>query len=158
MNYSGYHPIDFLNGEGVRCSLFVSGCSHGCIGCQNEKTWHPKFGDEFTKEVENMIIRDLQDTHKVRQGITLSGGDPLFKNNVPVILALMKRIKEECPGKDIWMWTGYTKEELEHDDLRKPVLSYVDVLVDGKFQLENRDVTLKWRGSPNQRVIYLKQP
>lgn len=152
MYYSSYFNCDLVNGEGVRCTLFVSGCSHACEGCYNEKTWHPKFGDLYTPELENQIIADLQNTKRPLSGLSLTGGDPMYKNNVPVVLALMKRVKQEAPGKTIWLWTGYTLDELKADELRSPMLEYIDVLVDGKFQLENRDITLQFRGSPNQCI------
>ena len=156
MNYAEYYPVDVMYGEGLRCTLFVSGCSHGCKGCYNEKTWHPKFGQEYTQEVEDRIIADLQNKEQVRRGLSLSGGDPMFKGNVETILNLVKRVRAECPDKDIWMWTGFTKEELEQDELRSPILEYIDVLVDGRFELEQRDLSLKFRGSRNQCIHYLR--
>lgn len=156
MNYSEYYPVDFINGEGLRCTLFVSGCSHGCKGCYNEKTWHPKFGQEYTKELEDRIIADLQNEVQVRRGLSISGGDPMYKGNVETILNLVKRVRAECPGKDIWMWTGYTLEELKSDGLRAPILEYIDVIVDGRFVESERDLSLKFRGSKNQCIRYLR--
>ncbi len=156
MFYSEYYPVDFINGEGLRCTLFVSGCSHGCKGCYNEKTWHPTFGQEYTKELEDQIILDLKNEVQVRQGLSISGGDPMYKGNVESILSLVKRVRTECPTKDIWMWTGFTKEELEKDGLRSPILEYIDVLVDGRFDESLRDLSLKFRGSSNQRIHYLR--
>ncbi|QKN85128.1 anaerobic ribonucleotide reductase small subunit [Vibrio phage Cody] len=157
MNYMNYYPTDVVNGEGTRCVLFVSGCSHGCKGCYNKATWNPNNGHEFTKELEDQIITDLQDTRIKRKGITLSGGDPMHKANVQQLVQLCHRIKTECPGKDIWLYTGYTLEELKEDKnpYRQALLGYTDVLVDGKFEQELYDPGLRFRGSSNQRIIYL---
>lgn len=152
MYYSTYFPVDFVNGEGVRSTLFVSGCNHKCKGCHNMKTWRPDFGMKYTKDLEDQIIADLQDEKHPRQGLSLTGGDPLFSQNLPFIHALVKRVKDECPGKDIWMWSGYTIEELAQDEKRSDILQYVDVLIDGKFEIDKRDVSLPHRGSSNQRV------
>ncbi|HAJ9815631.1 TPA: anaerobic ribonucleoside-triphosphate reductase-activating protein, partial [Salmonella enterica] len=112
MNFHQYYPVDIVNGPGTRCTLFVSGCVHECPGCYNKSTWRLNSGQPFTKEMEDKIIADLNDTRIHRQGISLSGGDPLHPQNVPDILALVQRIHAECPGKDIWVWTGYKLDEL----------------------------------------------
>ena len=112
MNYHQYYPVDIVNGPGTRCTLFVSGCVHECPGCYNKSTWRVNSGQPFTKAMEDQIINDLNDTRIKRQGISLSGGDPLHPQNVPDILKLVKRIRAECPGKDIWVWTGYKLDEL----------------------------------------------
>lgn len=157
MNYSAYYETDVVNGTGTRCVLFVSGCSHMCKGCYNQATWNPNNGFKYTKELEDKIIADLSDTRIKRHGITLSGGDPMYESNIPTILNLCKRIKDECKDKDIWLYTGYTLEQLQEDELRKPLLEYIDVLVDGKFIKELKDPNLKFRGSSNQRIIYLQE-
>lgn len=144
--------MDFVNGEGVRCTLFVSGCAHACKGCHNQKTWRPDFGQPYTKELEDQIIADLQDTKHPRSGLSLSGGDPLYAQNLPFIQALVDRVKKECPGKNIWLWTGHLLEDLMQDDSRSPIIEKVDVLIDGKFELELRDLSLPHRGSSNQRI------
>ncbi|MFZ7304861.1 anaerobic ribonucleoside-triphosphate reductase-activating protein [Avibacterium avium] len=151
MNYLQYYPIDIVNGEGTRCTLFVSGCEHACKGCYNQKSWSFSAGVPFDKAMEDQIIRDLQDQRIKRQGLSLSGGDPLHPRNVPTLLALVKRVKRECPDKDIWLWTGYKLAEL--NDLQRQMLPYIDVLIDGKFIKEQADPSLIWRGSANQ-VIY----
>ena len=112
MNYHQYYPVDIVNGPGTRCTLFVSGCVHECPGCYNKSTWRLNSGMPFTAEMEDKIISDLNDTRIHRQGISLSGGDPLHPQNVPDILKLVKRIRRECSGKDIWVWTGYKLDEL----------------------------------------------
>ncbi|MFZ7344477.1 anaerobic ribonucleoside-triphosphate reductase-activating protein [Avibacterium volantium] len=151
MNYLQYYPVDIVNGEGTRCTLFVSGCEHACKGCYNQKSWSFSAGILFDKAMEDQIIRDLQDQRIKRQGLSLSGGDPLHPRNVPTLLALVKRVKRECPEKDIWLWTGYKLAEL--NDLQRQMLPYIDVLIDGKFIKEQADPSLIWRGSANQ-VIY----
>ena len=136
MNYLQYYPTDVVNGEGTRCTLFVSGCTHGCRGCYNQKSWS---------------FNDLKDTRIKRQGLTLSGGDPMHPRNVEALLPFVQRVKKECPDKDIWVWTGYKLDEL--DDYQRQMLPYIDVLIDGKFIQEQADPSLVWRGSANQ-VIY----
>lgn len=161
MNYHNYYPTDMLNGEGIRAVLFVSGCTHGCRGCYNESTWDPRSGVPFTKDVEDQIIRDLKDTRIRRDGLTLSGGDPLHRNNLGAVMDLIGRVHRECPDKTVWMWTGYTIEEVFHDYSREgcwrqDVVRMVDVLVDGRFEQDKADPSLKWRGSSNQNIIEIR--
>ncbi|WP_233965776.1 anaerobic ribonucleoside-triphosphate reductase-activating protein [Pectobacterium polaris] len=154
MNYHQYYPVDVVNGPGTRCTLFVAGCVHECVGCYNKSTWRLNSGQPFTQEQEDRIIADLQDTVIPRQGISLSGGDPLHPQNVPDILRLVERIRAECPGKDIWVWTGYVLEELTPEQQR--VVDLINVLVDGKFVQDLKDPALIWRGSSNQVVHRLR--
>ncbi|VEG69484.1 anaerobic ribonucleoside-triphosphate reductase-activating protein [[Pasteurella] aerogenes] len=154
MNYLQYYPVDIVNGEGTRCTLFVSGCEHGCKGCYNQKSWSFSAGVLFDQTMEDQIIRDLKDTRIKRQGLSLSGGDPLHPRNVPTLLTLVKRIKHECPDKDIWLWTGYKLDDLNEE--QKQMLPYIDVLIDGKFIQEQADPSLIWRGSANQVIHRLK--
>ncbi|WP_086111967.1 anaerobic ribonucleoside-triphosphate reductase-activating protein [Xenorhabdus beddingii] len=154
MNYHQYYPVDVVNGPGTRCTLFVSGCQHQCRGCYNQSTWQVDSGQPFTLEVENQIIADLKDRRIKRQGLSLSGGDPLHPHNLPVILPLVKRVREECPDKDIWLWTGYVLNELS--EIQQEVISHIHVLVDGKFEQTRHDPTLIWRGSHNQVIHYLR--
>ncbi|MEQ9904118.1 anaerobic ribonucleoside-triphosphate reductase-activating protein [Pectobacterium aroidearum] len=154
MNYHQYYPVDVVNGPGTRCTLFVAGCVHECVGCYNKSTWRLNSGQPFTQEQEDRIIADLQDTVIPRQGISLSGGDPLHPRNVPDILRLVERIREECPGKDIWVWTGYVLAELTPE--QQQVVDLINVLVDGKFVQDLKDPALIWRGSSNQVVHRLR--
>ncbi|MFZ7223892.1 anaerobic ribonucleoside-triphosphate reductase-activating protein [Avibacterium avium] len=154
MNYLQYYPTDIVNGEGTRCTLFVSGCEHECKGCYNQKSWSFSAGVPFDQAMEDQIIRDLQDQRIKRQGLSLSGGDPLHPRNVPTLLALVKRVKTECPDKDIWLWTGYKLSEL--NELQQQMLPYIDVLIDGKFIKEQADPSLIWRGSANQMIYRFK--
>ncbi|ELA6982051.1 anaerobic ribonucleoside-triphosphate reductase-activating protein [Vibrio parahaemolyticus] len=150
MNYHSYHPIDVVNGEGTRCTLFVSGCEHQCKGCYNQSTWRLDSGHPYTKELEDQIIADLNDTRIRKRGLSLSGGDPLHPKNVDTILELVKRVKAECPGKDIWAWTGYLLDDLSEQQME--VVKYLDVLIDGKFEQDLYDPGLLWRGSSNQII------
>ncbi|KLU14424.1 MULTISPECIES: anaerobic ribonucleoside-triphosphate reductase-activating protein [Xenorhabdus] len=153
MNYHQYYPVDVVNGPGTRCTLFVSGCLHQCRGCYNQSTWRVDSGQPFTQALEDQIIADLSDHRIKRQGLSLSGGDPLHPHNVRRILQLVKRVREECPDKDIWLWTGYVLNELS--EIQQEVISYVHVVVDGKFEQALYDPTLIWRGSHNQVIHYL---
>lgn len=155
MNYHRYYPVDVVNGSGTRCSLFVAGCVHQCRGCYNKSTWPLNSGHLFTQELEDQIIQDLQDRNIKRQGLSLSGGDPLHPQNVSAILQLVKRVKDECQNKDIWLWTGYKLEELNAD--QQAVLPYIDVLIDGKFVQALADPKLIWRGSSNQVIHKLSK-
>lgn len=154
MNYHQYYPVDVVNGPGTRCTLFVSGCEHQCRGCYNQSTWRTDSGHPFTQEMEDQIIADLNDPRIRRRGLSLSGGDPLHPANVSAILALVKRVKAECLGKDIWLWTGYTLAELTPE--QQAVIPYIDALVDGKFVQEQADPGLVWRGSANQIIHRFK--
>lgn len=152
MNYCKYIPIDVINGLGTRCTLFVAGCEHHCKGCYNQSTWNVNSGFPFTEELVSQIITDLNDTRIHRRGLSLSGGDPLLPHNLEAVKALCERVRAECsPDKDIWLWTGYLKDELT--PAQQEVVDLVDVLIDGKFIEEQRDVKLPFRGSRNQ-VIY----
>ena len=152
MNYHQFYPIDVVNGEGTRCTLFVTGCSHRCRGCYNKTTWNPYKGTLFTTELEDYIISILQDTHIPRRGLTLSGGDPLFEANLDSVLHLVTRVKSETT-KDIWLWTGFELHEALKHPVRAAILNKVDTIIDGKFIKELADPSLTWRGSSNQ-VIY----
>ncbi|NOH96948.1 anaerobic ribonucleoside-triphosphate reductase-activating protein [Vibrio sp. 99-70-13A1] len=150
MNYQQYHPIDVVNGPGTRCTLFVSGCVHQCRGCYNQSTQRLDSGHLFTQDLQDHIISDLNDTRIKRRGLSLSGGDPLHPANVSEVLALVKRVKEECPGKDIWLWSGYMLDELTVE--QRELVNLVDTLIDGKFIQEEADPSLEWRGSANQII------
>lgn len=150
MNYHKYFPIDVVNGPGTRCTLFVSGCSHQCRGCYNQSTWSPDSGHPFDAAMREQIIRDLQDKRIPRRGLSLSGGDPLHPANVEDILSLVQDVREKCPGKDIWLWTGYLLEQLTPE--QQAIVEQVDVIIDGPFEQDNADPSLKWCGSSNQQA------
>lgn len=147
-----YHNItneDMLNGEGVRVVLWVSGCEHACKGCQNPQTWSKTSGVEFDEEAKRELFEKLG--NKYTDGITFSGGDPLAHYNREFITDLAKTIKSTMPNKTIWVYSGYRYEDVK--DLE--IMEYVDVLVDGKFDLENRqrNPRVQWRGDDSQRII-----
>ena len=138
-----------VDGVGLRYSIYFSGCSHACPGCHNEYSWNPNNGIELTYKILNEIANEINQ-NELLDGITISGGDPLF--NPKDMLKVLKFLKKKTK-KNIWMYTGYTLEEIKKDDLRKECLKYVDVLVDGRFIKELYDPNIKFRGSSNQRII-----
>ena len=163
MNYLQYYPTDVVNGEGTRCTLFVSGCTHGCRGCYNQKSWSFDNGVLFDEAMEQQIINDLKDTRIKRQGLTLSGGDPMHPRNVEALLPFVQRVKKECPDKDIWVWTGYTMEDLMNrhsDPLTEKnfydIINTVNVIVDGPFVEAQKPGEHLWRGSGNQRLLKME--
>ncbi|PMN62065.1 anaerobic ribonucleoside-triphosphate reductase-activating protein [Enterovibrio norvegicus] len=150
MNFHQYYPVDVVNGEGTRCTLFVAGCEHQCRGCYNQSTWSLNSGQVFDKQMEDRVITDLNDTRIKRRGLSLSGGDPLHPANVPAVLALVKRVRAECEGKDVWLWSGYELANLTQE--QQAVIDLVDVLIDGKYEKELASPSLPWRGSANQVI------
>ena len=159
MNYGNIKECDIADGPGVRVSLFVSGCRHHCKGCFNKETWDFDYGMPYTKETGDEIIRLLAPSYI--QGITLLGGEPFEPENQKELAGLLKRVRETYPDKDIWCYTGYLYDvDLPeggrvHTEVTEEMLSYIDVLVDGEFIEEEKDVTLVFRGSRNQRIIEL---
>lgn len=150
-NIADYKAFTMVDGEGVRCSLYVSGCPFQCPGCYNRAAQSFRYGIPYTKELADQIMQDL--AHDSVQGLTLLGGEPFLNTNV--VLPLVHRIRQEFQQeKDIWSWTGFTWEELmlETDD-KLALLTELDVLVDGRFMLAQRDLSLPFRGSANQRII-----
>jgi len=150
MNYLSYINVDVVNGQGTRCTLFVSGCEHHCKGCYNQKSMNLDAGHLFTEELEQQIIDDLNDTRIKLRGLSLSGGDPLHPSNLEVVNRLISRVKEECQGKDIWLWSGYRIEEL--NTKQHSVVNMVDVFIDGRFEQTLANPSLKWKGSSNQVI------
>ena len=138
-----------VDGEGLRYSLYFAGCSHACPGCHNEYSWNPKHGNVLTYDKLEEIAKEINE-NTLLDGITISGGDPLF--NPADMLKVLKFLKEKTK-KNIWLYTGYTLEQVREDKLRRKCLEYVDVLVDGRFVKELYDPNLKFRGSSNQRII-----
>ena len=147
MRYHNITKDDMLNGDGLRVVLWVAGCSHHCKGCQNPITWDPDGGIPFEQKDKEEIFEQLNQSYI--EGITFSGGDPLHEKNIREVTELAKEIKKKYPDKTIWLYTGYRWEEVKTLE----IIKYLDVMVDGRFDLASRDVTLQWKGSPNQRVI-----
>ncbi len=156
MNYHKIEKTSIANGEGIRVVLWISGCSLHCKGCHNPETWSLHSGKPFDEEAKKELFEALDKPYI--QGITFSGGHPFENYNRSTVYCLVKEIKEKFPKKDIWLYTGYTWEEIFEKDIREiqRTLCWIDVLVDGKYIDEQRDITLKWRGSKNQRVIDVK--
>ena len=160
MNYSAIKPCDIANGEGVRVSLFVSGCTHHCKGCFNPSTWDFAAGEPFTPEVEERILSLLAPEYI--QGLSLLGGEPFEPENQIVLAPFVRRVRERLPEKDVWCYTGCVLEK----DLLAPtrwrtavtdeLLSMIDVLVDGPFVEALKDISLPFRGSSNQRILHLR--
>lgn len=160
MNYATIKFYDVANGTGVRVSLFVSGCRHHCKGCFNAETWDFAYGEPYTQEVEDSIIEGLKPDYIT--GLSLLGGEPFEPENQPALTALLRRVKTELPEKTVWCYTGYTYDtDLAEGgsvftDVTKEMLSYIDILVDGEFIEEQRDLMLRFRGSRNQRILTLE--
>lgn len=150
MRYHNITKDDMLNGDGLRTVLWVAGCSHGCRGCHNPVTWDICGGLEFDEEAKKELFDELEKSYI--SGVTFSGGDPLHMGNREETGALIHEIREKYPDKSIWVYTGFDWDEIK--DL--PYITDVDVVVDGKFIEEQKDSTLHWKGSSNQRVIDVK--
>ena len=155
MKYAKIRKMDISNGEGVRVSLFVQGCSFHCKNCFNQETWDFNGGKEFTTAEIQKII-ELADKDYIA-GLSILGGEPLHNNNVDEVFYIVATFKEKFPNKDIWLWTGFKFEDAIKDSKRKFILRNIDVLIDGQFEEDKKDLTLKWRGSSNQRVIDCKK-
>lgn len=156
MNYIDIYKNDTTNGSGIRVVLWTSGCSHHCPECHNPQTWDETAGKLFNDTAEKELFSALAKPYI--KGITFSGGDPLYINNLDEVLRLSQKIKEDLPDKDIWLYTGYTYEAIMSgttEDMlkRQKILKNVDILVDGPFIINLKDLRLKWRGSSNQRII-----
>ena len=157
MNYGEIKKYDIANGEGVRVSLFVSGCTHHCKNCFNFETWDFNYGKPFTKETEDEIIDSL--SHDYIDGLTLIGGEPFEPQNQRALLPFVKKVKEKYPNKTVWCYSGYLfdKELLGESRARcectDEMLRLIDVLVDGEFKQDLYDISLSFRGSSNQRII-----
>lgn len=156
MNYGAIKKCDIANGVGVRTVLFVSGCTHHCKGCFQPETWNFDYGEMYTKETEDEIIESLRPDYV--DGITLLGGEPFEPENQRELVKLLRRIKKELPQKTVWSFSGFTYEELTGDsravcEVTNEMLSMLDVLVDGEFVEAKRNISLRFRGSENQRLI-----
>jgi anaerobic ribonucleoside-triphosphate reductase activating protein len=147
MRYHNITKDDMLNGEGLRVVLWVAGCTHACPDCHNTSTWDPKGGIVFDEEAKQELFNALNKSYI--SGITFSGGDPLHPNNIEEIEILAKEIKGKFPQKSIWLYTGDVWNTIK----KYSILKYLDIIVDGEFEVEKKDTNLCWRGSANQRII-----
>ena len=159
MNYGAIKTCDIANGIGVRTVLFVSGCTNRCEGCFQPETWDFSYGKPFTHETEDELIRSCRPAYV--NGLTLLGGDPFEPSNQWALVPFLHRFRAECPGKTVWCYTGFCWEELKgegshpHCEVTEEMLSLIDVLVDGRFVLAKKDISLRFRGSSNQRILDL---
>lgn len=160
MHYGKIRDMDIANGSGIRVSLFVSGCRNHCENCFQPETWDFNYGELYTEETEKHIIESLSKPYI--QGLTLLGGEPLEPENQEVLIRLLRKVKATYPEKNVWCYTGYTLEQVLQEgshcrcDVTDELLSLVDVLVDGRYMDELRDISLRFRGSSNQRLIDMK--
>lgn len=161
MNYADIKKIDVANGEGVRVSVFVSGCNHHCKGCFNQCAWDFNYGKEFSEKEEQQIIDYMN--HDYISGLSLLGGEPLEPRNQEGLLPLVKKVKEKFPNKNIWCYTGFDFEKdvvgkmAKDNETTRELLKYIDVIVDGKFEEDKRDLKLQFRGSSNQKIVDVKK-
>ncbi|WP_296829760.1 anaerobic ribonucleoside-triphosphate reductase activating protein [Treponema sp.] len=161
LHYGEIKTTDIANGEGVRVTLFVSGCRIHCKGCFNSMTWDFNYGKPYTFETEEFIIKALEPEYIA--GLTVLGGEPMEPENQRVLVKLMRRVKETYPSKTIWCYSGYVYDKdllpqdgKKHCEVTDELLSYINVLVDGPFILKEKDITLQFRGSRNQRILRLR--
>jgi anaerobic ribonucleoside-triphosphate reductase activating protein len=161
MNYADIKKIDVANGEGVRVSVFVSGCNHHCKGCFNQCAWDFNYGKKFTEKEEQQIIDYMN--HDYISGLSLLGGEPLEPKNQEGLLPLVKKVKEKFPNKDIWCYTGFDFEKdvvekmAKNNETTRELLKYIDIIVDGKFEEDKKDLKLQFRGSSNQKIVDVKK-
>lgn len=161
MNYADIKKIDVANGEGVRVSVFVSGCNHHCKGCFNQCAWDFNYGKEFSEKEEQQIIDYMN--HDYISGLSLLGGEPLEPKNQEGLLPLVKKVKEKFPNKDIWCYTGFDFEKdvvgkmAKNNETTRELLKYIDIIVDGKFEEDKKDLKLQFRGSSNQKIVDVKK-
>ncbi len=161
MNYADIKKIDVANGEGVRVSVFVSGCNHHCKGCFNQCAWDFNYGKKFTEKEEQQIIDYMN--HDYISGLSLLGGEPLEPKNQEGLLPLVKKVKEKFPDKNIWCYTGFDFEKdvvgkmAKNNETTRELLKYIDIIVDGKFEEDKKDLKLQFRGSSNQKIVDVKK-
>ena len=161
MNYAAIKENDIADGPGVRVSLFVSGCTHHCKGCFQPETWDFCYGKEYTKEIEDYLLEEVSKGYY--RGLTILGGEPFEPSNQVVLIHLIRRMRRECPRKDIWMYTGFVYEKdlvpggCRYTEYTDEILDSIDVLVDGRFEEEQKSLRLNFRGSSNQRIIDMVQ-
>ncbi|SCJ53023.1 Pyruvate formate-lyase 1-activating enzyme [uncultured Clostridium sp.] len=154
MRFSKIKDNDIANGLGITMSFWTQGCPHHCKGCFNKETWNFEDGEEFTQEDLKYIIENIN-KNNIKRDLSILGGEPLCPQNVEGVITLCKEFKRHYPEKLIYLWTGYTIENF--DDIQKEILNYIDILIDGKFEEDRKNLSIKLRGSSNQRVIDVKK-
>ncbi|MGL5642542.1 MAG: anaerobic ribonucleoside-triphosphate reductase activating protein, partial [Paraclostridium sp.] len=154
MRFSKIKDNDIANGLGVTMSFWTQGCPHHCNGCFNKETWDLEGGQEFTEEDLNYVLNNINN-NKIKRDLAVLGGEPLCSQNVEGVISLCKEFKRNYPEKLIYLWTGYTIENF--NESQREILNYIDILVDGKFEEDRKNLSIKLRGSSNQRVIDVKQ-
>lgn len=161
MHYATIKKYDIANGPGVRVSFFVSGCTHHCKECFNPETWNFNYGTEYSQDTEEEILNALSSPHIT--GLTLLGGEPFEPENQKVLVELLRKVKAQMPHKTIWCYSGYLLDKdlikggSAYCEVTDEIISYLDVLVDGEFKIELKDIRLNFRGSANQRIIDMKE-
>lgn len=156
MNYLKIYDCDMVNGEGVRVTLFLSGCDHACRGCYNQYSWNPDHGEKFTELLQQRVL-DMVDLPHI-SGLSLTGGDPLYHGNLPDVLGLLRNFRARFGStKNVWLWSGYTLGEINsggygEGEMRREIVSLVDVFIDGRFEQDKHDANLPFRGSSNQII------
>lgn len=155
MNYAAIKKHDVANGPGIRVSLFVSGCEHYCKGCFNSEAWDFSYGKPFDAEAEKELFEALEKPYI--KGFSLLGGEPFHPKNRPTLAVLLEKIKKAFPEKDVWCYTGYVLDEIIGDETARLMLDNIDILVDGRFVEEKKNLSLRFRGSENQRILSLPQ-
>ncbi len=155
MRYNKIRKMDIADGEGIRVSIFVQGCTFNCAGCFNPETHDFNEGKEFTQETLSTLL-DLCNNSQIK-GLSILGGEPLHSKNVDTVLKIVKQFKQSYPNKDLWLWTGFQFEDILKDINKKLVIEYCDFIIDGRFIENKKDLRLKWAGSTNQRFIDVQQ-
>lgn len=157
MRYAAIKENDIANGPGVNVSFWVQGCKNHCKDCQNPETWSFTGGKEFTKDTLNNLFKALK-ANGINRNLSILGGEPLCPENIPITKYIIQQVKEKYPETKIYLWSGYYYDELiKNKEIKEEIFPYLDILVDGPYINSQRDITLKWRGSHNQNIIYLKK-
>lgn len=157
MRYAAIKENDIANGPGVNVSFWVQGCKNHCKDCQNPETWSFTGGKEFTKDTLNNLFKALK-ANGINRDLSILGGEPLCPENIPITKYIIQQVKEKYPETKIYLWSGYYYDELvKNKEIKEEIFPYLDILVDGPYINSQRDITLKWRGSRNQNIIYLKK-